>query len=132
MGHAERKNVYKVYDKIAGWFSENRSTELIEKQYLDDLIEHIPTDGYILDLGCGTGKPILQYLISKNLNVTGLHASKEMLSIAENNFPGTELILQDMRFLYLNKKFDAILAWHSFSIYLLWTSHPCLSFLKNI
>jgi len=56
MENAERKNVYKVYDKIASWFSENRYNKLIEKNYLDNLIEHIPAEGYVLDLGGGTGK----------------------------------------------------------------------------
>lgn len=59
MENAERKNVYKVYDKIASWFSENRYNKLIEKNYLDNLIEHIPAEGYVLDLGGGTGKPLL-------------------------------------------------------------------------
>jgi ubiquinone/menaquinone biosynthesis C-methylase UbiE len=112
MKNVERENVYKVYDIIASWFSQQ--TELIEKDYLDELIGHIPVEGNVLDLGCGTGKPILQYLISKNINVTGVDASKEMLCIAKINFPETELLLQDMRFLDLNKKFDAIIAWHSF------------------
>ncbi|MBG6234370.1 ubiquinone/menaquinone biosynthesis C-methylase UbiE [Pedobacter sp. CAN_A7] len=114
MGNEKKENVYKVYDKIASWFSKNRNTALIEKEYLDDLIKFIPAEGNVLDLGCGTGKPILQYLISKKINVTGLDASKEMLCIAEKNFPETEFLLQDMRFLNLNKKFDAIIAWHSF------------------
>ncbi|WP_316801516.1 class I SAM-dependent methyltransferase [Pedobacter frigidisoli] len=110
----ERENVYLVYNKIAGWFSENRPTELIEKAHLDDLVDHIPADGHVLDLGCGTGQPILQYLISKNLKVTGVDASKEILSIARKNFPESEFLLEDMRHLHLNQKFDAIIAWHSF------------------
>lgn len=110
----ERENVYQVYDKIANWFAENRPTELIEKAYLDEVIEHIPADGQVLDLGCGTGKPILEYLISKNFNVTGLDASKEILAIAKKNFPETKFLLQDMRHFHLNKRFDAIIAWHSF------------------
>ena len=114
MEKGERKNVYKVYNKIANWFSENRYTGLLEKNYLDNLIERIPVEGTVLDLGCGTGKPILEYLLSKNLNVTGVDASSEMLKIAKTNFPSTEFILQDMRLLNLNKRFDAIIAWHSF------------------
>ncbi len=114
MEKGERKNVYKVYNKIAHWFSENRYTGLLEKNHLDKLIAHLPVNGTVLDLGCGTGKPILEYLLSKNLNVTGVDASTEMLSIAKTNFPSTEFILQDMRSLNLNKRFDAIIAWHSF------------------
>ncbi len=112
--NGERQNVYKVYDKIAHWFAANRSTGLMEQKYLDDLISRLPTNAAILDLGCGTGVPILKYLLDRNLQVTGVDASSEILAIAKANFPETEFILQDMRKLDLNRKFDAIVAWHSF------------------
>lgn len=114
MQWGERKDVYKVYNKIATWFSENRYSGLMEKRYLDELISRIPTGGTVLDLGCGTGKPILEYLVSKDLHVTGIDASSSILDIARANFPKTEFILKDMRELDLNRKFDAIIAWHSF------------------
>ena len=114
MAKGEKENVYKVYNKIATWFSENRPTGLMEKGYLDDLITRLPTNATILDLGCGIGNQILKYLASKKLDVVGVDASTGMLKIAQANFPLIEFILQDMRFLNLNKKFDAIIAWHSF------------------
>jgi len=114
METGERTNVYEVYNKIAQWFSENRYTGLLEKEYLDVVINKIGVQGSVLDLGCGTGKPILEYLLSRDLNVTGVDASSQMLEIAKANFLSTQFILQDMRQLTLNKKFDAIIAWHSF------------------
>lgn len=110
----ESKNVFKVYNKIANWFAENRCVDLIEQNYLEALISEIKSNANVLDIGCGTGKPILEYLLNKNLNIIGVDASKEMLTIARNNFPTTEFVLEDMRKLALNKKFDAIIAWHSF------------------
>lgn len=110
----ESKNVFKVYNKIANWFAENRCVGLIEQNYLEALISEIKSNADVLDIGCGTGKPILEYLLNKNLNIIGVDASKEMLTIARNNFPTTEFVLEDMRKLALNKKFDAIIAWHSF------------------
>jgi cyclopropane fatty-acyl-phospholipid synthase-like methyltransferase len=114
MEKGERENVYKVYDKIAKWFSGNRYALLNEDTYLEDMLGRLPPDATILDLGCGTGKPILQYLVEKKLQVTGVDASSQMLGIAKANFPSAEFILQDMRLLHLNRKFDAIIAWHSF------------------
>jgi cyclopropane fatty-acyl-phospholipid synthase-like methyltransferase len=114
MEKAERENVYKAYDKIAGWFSENRNRFIGEKSYLDAVLTRLTTDATVLDVGCGTGKPILQYLITKKLHVTGVDASCQMLEIAKANFPSAEFILQDMRQLDLNRKFDSIIAWHSF------------------
>jgi cyclopropane fatty-acyl-phospholipid synthase-like methyltransferase len=114
MEKGESKNVYKIYDKIAGWFSQNRPEVLVERHYLDYLTKHLPVGSTVLDLGCGTGKPILQFLIQSGFHVTGVDASQKILEIAKKNFPATELILADMRSLDLKKKFDAIIAWHSF------------------
>ncbi|MGX5691277.1 class I SAM-dependent methyltransferase [Arcticibacter tournemirensis] len=114
MENGERKNVYKVYNKIATWFSEDRYAGLMEKEYLDRLIDYIPADGVVLDIGCGTGKPILEYLLSRNLRVTGVDASSGILEIAKANFPSADLILADMRELNLSDKYDAVIAWHSF------------------
>jgi cyclopropane fatty-acyl-phospholipid synthase-like methyltransferase len=114
MHQGERKDVYKVYDKIAQWFFENRPQNLIEKNCLDNLISYLPKNAAVLDLGCGTGEPILRYLLTHGIDVVGVDASAEMLKIALDNFPETEFILQGMRELNLNRKFDAIIAWHSF------------------
>ncbi|WP_231729874.1 trans-aconitate 2-methyltransferase [Pedobacter sp. Leaf176] len=109
-----RQNVFEVYNKIGDWFAENRPRNLMEKKYLDMLISHIPAGGSILDVGCGTGFPIMNYLLEKGFNVTGVDASEKMLQLAERNFPSKEFILADMRTLSLNKKYDALIAWHSF------------------
>jgi len=114
MEKGERQNVYKVYDKIAPWFYENRYRGLMEKAWMDEVISRIPAKGAVLDLGCGTGKPIMEYLLIQEFDVTGVDASREMLKIAQANFPSVELVLQDMRLLDLPQKFDAIITWHSF------------------
>lgn len=114
METGERKDVYRTYDKIARWFSENRGTALMEKNYLDGLTALLPARATVLDLGCGTGKPILGYLADKGLHVVGVDASSPMLDIAKENFPQAEFILRDMRLLDLGRRFDAIIAWHSF------------------
>lgn len=110
----EYKDVYKIYDRIASWFDKNNRTELVEKKYLDEMISKIKANAEILDVGCGNGKPILGYLLENGFNVTGVDASSEMLKIAKDNFPSANFILEDMRKLSLNKKFNAIIAWHSF------------------
>lgn len=111
---AERKDVYKVYNKIARWFFENRPHSLMEKGYLDELISYLPQNATVLDLGCGTGEPILRYFLDQRINVVGVDASTEMLKLAQENFPSQEFILQDMRKLDLEREFDAIISWHSF------------------
>ena len=110
----EKQNVYKVYDKIAHWYNANRYTGLNEKPYLDIVLANMPANGSLLDIGCGTGKPILEYFVNNDIQVTGVDASSQMLKIAAANFPAVRFIEQDMRLLNLKQKFDAVIAWNSF------------------
>lgn len=114
MHNAEKQNVYRIYNKIANWYAQHRSTELQERTCIDHMLAHLPANATVLDLGCGTGKPIIEYLISRNIAVTGVDGSIEMLRIAKANFPSVTFIEQDMRLLHLNQRFDGIIAWNSF------------------
>jgi SAM-dependent methyltransferase len=114
MEKGERKNVYQVYNKIGEWFAENRYADSVERVYLDPIIGQLPPNAGVLDVGCGNGKPILEYFINHNVHVVGIDASEKMLDLARANFPNTRLILQDMRELRLDEKFDVLIAWHSF------------------
>ena len=110
----KKENVFQVYNKIADWFAENRPRNLMEKPYLDTVIELIPKGASLLDLGCGNGKPIMEYFLQSGFMVTGVDASEKMLTLAKQNFPAEEFLFQDMRKLKLETRFNAIIAWHSF------------------
>jgi cyclopropane fatty-acyl-phospholipid synthase-like methyltransferase len=114
MRNGEQQNVYNTYNRIAGWFAANRGRDLMEKKYLDAVVGQLPAGASVLDLGCGTGEPILRYLLQQGLQVTGVDASQVMLQLARNAFPQTTFLLQDMRQLQLPQRFHAIIAWHSF------------------
>ncbi len=107
-------NVQQTYEKIANWFSKNRSKTLFEKPWLDKVINRIKPQAKILDLGCGTGIPISKYFKENNFDVTGVDSSSEMLKLARRYDPNGRFIHSDMREISLNEKFDAIIAWHSF------------------
>ena len=108
------KNVYRTYDKIAAWFDTARTRELMEKHYLDFLVQSLKPRASVMDLGCGMGEPIMRYLMEQGLDVTGVDASSTMLAIARRRFPAARFIESDMRLLDLKQRFDAIIAWHSF------------------
>lgn len=110
----EKKNAFETYNIIASWYSENRYQGLMEKRYLDSLIGMIGKGASVLDLGCGTGMPIMHYLLNQGMQVTGVDASYSMLDIARSNHPSADFVQADMRELSLNRKFDAIIAWNSF------------------
>jgi len=110
----KKNKVFESYNIIADWFAENRYQGLMEKAYLDKIMEILGKGSSILDLGCGTGMPMMGYLLSKGMQVTGVDASHRMLEIAKNNLPFADFRQADMRELSLGEKYDAIIAWDSF------------------
>ena len=67
----------------------------------------------MLDVGCGCGTPILEYLTGIGLAVTGLDAAGGMLAFARAAVPQSTFIHGDMRTADPGGPFDAIVAWDS-------------------
>lgn len=111
----------KVYDGMSRVFEEHavawdqqRPKVLFEKKWLDKFITYLPAGANVLDLGCGAGEPIFEYLVQQGLKVTGVDYSQGMLQIARPRFPDCTFIRQDMRELNLDQKFHGIVGWDSF------------------
>ncbi len=66
----------------------------------------IPEHAQILDLGCGSGKPIAAYLIEQGHSVVGVDSSDVMIEMAKHNFPEQHWIQADMRQIELEQKFQ--------------------------
>ncbi|MGQ3891191.1 class I SAM-dependent DNA methyltransferase [Legionella sp. CNM-4043-24] len=115
MTNKNKDNVYQVYDEIIDWFDNARNKDLkMERYYLNFIQKHLPPDCKILDVGCGTGEPIAEFLINSGYTVTGIDASKKMIDRCKQRFPQERWLQADMRTLDLNEKFHAVIAWHSF------------------
>jgi 2-polyprenyl-3-methyl-5-hydroxy-6-metoxy-1,4-benzoquinol methylase len=114
MSKRNKTKVYEVYDEIINWFDEARTKTLMESEYLNLIVNTIPQEGSILDLGCGTGEPIAEFFIEKGFKVTGVDGSQKMIELCKQRFPSENWIVSDMREINLQQRFDAILAWHSF------------------
>ena len=109
----KEKDLARAYNKIAEWFDSTRTRALIEQPYLDVLCAALRPGAAILDLGCGTGEPILRFLAERGFALTGVDASAAMIEIARQRFPRIPLSVGDMRSLALAQTFDALIAWHS-------------------
>jgi len=111
---ANKNKVYESYDRIGDWFDQNRSRDLsFEEHHLKEVAKHLHAGAKVLDVGCGTGRPIAEYFLSRGFQVTGTDASQKMIDLAKVYIPAARLVLQDMRALSLDEKFDAIILWHS-------------------
>jgi len=60
----------------------------------------------LLDVGCGAGKNLAYF--AKELEVTGLDLSEDMLDLARRAVPGAELVRGDMRDFDLGRRFDVV------------------------
>jgi SAM-dependent methyltransferase len=89
-----------------GWWS--------DKHWHDRFIEYLGSDAAVLDLGCGSGRPVAQNLVSHGVRVTGVDVSPTMISLCRSRMPEQEWIVSDMRSLALDRQFDGILAWDSY------------------
>lgn len=102
------------YNSIAQQWDETRLLlPDSEQRLIDLLIEHAPKGAHILDLGCGTGRPIAEYLASRRFNVTGVDQSTEMLQLARKRLPDQEWILSSLETFEPEQEFAAVIAWDS-------------------
>lgn len=111
---SDKNVVYEQYNNIAEWFDNHRSRDFFEKPYFDKVISLLEPHAKILDIGCGMGEPIAEYFIKQGFQVTGIDGSEKLIQLAKKRFPTTQFIVQDMRTLALNEKFNCLIAWHSF------------------
>jgi SAM-dependent methyltransferase len=104
------------YDQIAQqWHSNIRAQAYIDRllRYVDLALEGLEPGARVLDLGCGTGQPVAEYLVEKGFRVTGVDQSEKMLEIAKQEVPEAEFIHSDMINVQLASGFGAAIAWDS-------------------
>ncbi|MEO8573178.1 MAG: class I SAM-dependent methyltransferase [Pyrinomonadaceae bacterium] len=104
------------YDQIAEqWHSNFRGQTYVDRTlgYVDKILEGLPPQAKILDLGCGTGNPIAKYIVECGFRVVGIDQSQKLLEIAKTVVPEAELVHADMTELQFAEKFAAVVAWDS-------------------
>jgi len=77
------------YDRIAGqWVRFRPALRAEELALFDRWLDGLPTGAAVLDLGCGTGRPIAELLDKRGFGVTGIDHSTAMLDQARQAVPG--------------------------------------------
>ena len=72
------------------------------------LLANVPPPAVLLDVCCGAGT-IARYLVDKGYRVTGVDASRQMLTHASADVPEAQFQLADVRDFQLDTKFDGAL-----------------------
>ena len=84
-----------------------------ERPHLERFAAALPGKAEVLDLGCGSGRPIADWLIGRGFRLTGVDASPGLIARCRAAFPDHEWRVDDMRGLDLDRRFDGVLAWFS-------------------
>lgn len=111
----ETKEVIEFFDRLApGWDAEMIRNDAIISTILDKAGVQAGKD--ILDVACGTGVLIPDYLKRKVASVTGIDISPRMVEIAREKFPqpGVEILCGDVETTDFGKPFDCIVVYNAF------------------
>ena len=109
-----KTNTRGIYEKNALDWELHRYQGLMEKGWLDRFTASIAPGGHLLDLGCGTGKPVARYLIERGFKLTGVDFAPSMIAAAKKNFPDSNWLVQDMRSLDITDSFNGVFSWDGF------------------
>lgn len=111
--HAE--HITEIYERHAlAWDTDRTRGPWNDKGWHDRFVACLTTGAWILDLGCGSGRPVALYLVQHGLRVTGVDTSPRLIARCRRRMPDHEWIVADMRALALHQCFDGILSWDSF------------------
>ena len=103
--------VRRGYDACAAGYAAARRGEANPELRL--IIERLPADAHVLDLGCGAGVPVAQTL-AQYAHVTGVDLSPEQIRLARENVPQGRFIEADLMTVDLPAAaFDAAVAYYS-------------------
>ncbi len=82
-----------------------------EREYVDALLEGLSPPGHVLDLGCGTGRPIADYILAKGHRVTGVDHAEALLAMARARHPQARWVHCAIESFVASEQFDAIVCW---------------------
>jgi trans-aconitate methyltransferase len=111
------EDVIGIYDREGVAWAASRDRRLAERPWLDRAIAIAPHPRgrrRVLDLGCGAGRPIAEYLLDRGCQVTGVDASRPMIELFARVVPRAVALHADMRTLRLSQDFDLLIAWDSY------------------
>lgn len=102
------------YDRIAQAWSEARKTFFgRERDYLDAVLAAAPAGATILDLGCGTGRPMAEHIVAQGRRVLGVDQSEALLQMARSNLPNERWVLSTMEAFEPDQSCHGALLWDS-------------------
>lgn len=114
-GRDAATTVVDLYRRHAdAWMRVRAASKFIERPWIERFASRLPSGAAVLDVGCGNGAPIGRFLSEQGFAVTGVDTSPPLIEAARAGLPAQTWLIGDMRTLELGRRFDGLLAWHSF------------------
>ena len=100
------------YNAIASsWDTARTSFYGRERSYLDIFLEGLPVPSRILDLGCGTGRPIAEHILAQGHHLTGVDQASKLLDLARSRFPDGIWIESRIEDFEATEQFGGVVCW---------------------
>ncbi len=111
----EKKDVIEFFDRLAPkWDEDMIRDDSIINRILDGA--RVKSGVKVLDVACGTGVLIPDYLERNVASVTGIDISREMIKLASEKFSqdNVRFICEDVETIAFEEKFDCIVVYNAF------------------
>ena len=111
----ETKEVIEFFDRLAsGWDAEMVRSDEIIRIILDNA--GVTAGKNVLDVACGTGVLVPDYLKRGVASVTGIDISPKMVEIARGKFPqeSVTILCGDVETAVFDRQFDCIVVYNAF------------------
>ena len=103
--------VRRAWDTVAETYASRRDPDGSDAALIDDLLDELPSDPTVLDVGCGDGARTLANLPADSV---GLDVSRRGLALAAEETPHARLVQGDLATLPLAADtVDAVTAYHA-------------------
>jgi len=111
---AEKERIVRSgYNEIAKEYQAERSI-FEHKKELEKIVSLLPEDAKVLDVGCGAGVPVTEFLVEAGFDVVGVDFSESMLKLARKNVPKAKFIKESMTKLgFKDDSFNGLTAFYS-------------------
>ncbi|SIS10119.1 class I SAM-dependent methyltransferase [Natronorubrum thiooxidans] len=120
----DRQDIRHAWDAVADDYASTRRADGEDAALIDELLETLPDEPTVLDIGCGDGMRTLANLA--DVESIGLDLSSRQLELAAGNVPEAHLIQGEMTRLPLAANaVDAITAYHAV-FHVPRTEHPAV------
>ncbi len=107
-----KEDIIRFFDSCApSWDVEMIKDDRIINEILD--IGGVSDGKSVLDVACGTGV-LFDYYLSRNVCVTGIDISPEMVGYARLKFPDIPVICADVEEFSFESKFDCVVLYNAF------------------